>query len=156
MRDGGNRRAMHENLSRAREEYAARPTNEKGVVLATVPNEFTLEHTARRAEARDGAIIAIPNHEHASAHWKSSKEQEQAAMWDGGTRRTMHSDLSKARETYEARANEYGVIVPTQPQAFSLDCTAHRATLRGSPIATIDRDNAPVSSGIHESGFYIS
>jgi hypothetical protein len=101
--DGGVRRGMHEDLAREHAAFERRPKK-------TEPREFALEHMQRRAEARATPEPCTTGH----LSGKTDKELEAEKWYDGGVRRSMHHDLTLAKEAYATRpTNEAGKVKST-------------------------------------------
>jgi hypothetical protein len=166
--DGGNRRSMHGDLTLEKEAYEARTTTpattakggrSDGKVLPTKPTPFALAHTAARAADRvssgavpssEMALTECPVNNTLAETGKTQKQLEECAMWDGGIRRSMHSDLAKAKEDFELRPRDEqtGKVLPTPSRAPALTATnSHRAAV---PSALLP--NAPVHNLTYETG----
>ena len=109
--DKGSRKSMHLSLELERSAYEARPRNEAtGEVLPTTPRPPNLGAMEARAAARGGAAprsvelgLAAPVHSTFADTGKTQKQLEADMWFDGGTRRSMHVDLTLASEAYEER-----------------------------------------------------
>jgi hypothetical protein len=101
--DGGGRLGMHADLSKQHEAYAARPTDESGVTLATVPE----------SRFADGVRLS------AVEPYKSDSERALEFFADGGgQRKGIHSGLMHARAQFEMRpVDDNGRVLTTVPES---------------------------------------